>query len=152
MNTQLSEAVNSFNEEKENLSFAADVACATELLGLINSIQELLHDVDANTIENAHCLWEHLEKVTDLCRAITAFIDNLHLPQLRDYILQANDAGLGICISNIEVKYRDVEISRINNWGHMSRIHRAPHDSGQNEAECSNAAIGEALVDGKPRL
>ena len=152
MNTQLSEAVNSFNEEKENLFFAADVACATELLGLINSIQELLHDVDANTIENAHCLWEHLEKVTDLCRAITAFIDNLHLPQLRDYILQANDAGLGIGVSNIEVKYRDEEISRINNWGHMSRIHRAPHDSGQNEAECSNAAIGEALVDGKPRL
>ena len=94
MNTQLSEAVNSFNEEKENLSFVADVASATELLGLIINIQELLHDVDANTIENAHCLWEHLEKVTDLCRAITAFIDNLHLLQLRDYILQANDAGL----------------------------------------------------------
>lgn len=31
----------------------------------------------------------------------------------------------------------------------MNRIHRAPHDSGQNEAERSNAAIGEALVDGK---
>ena len=130
MNTQLSEAVNSFNEEKENLSLAADVASATELLGLINSIQELLHDVDANTIENAHCLWEHLEKVTDLCRAITAFIDNLHLPQLRDYILQATDAGPGVGVSNIEVKYRDVEISRINNWNHMNRIHRAPHGSG----------------------
>ena len=152
MNTRLSEAVNSFNEEKDNLSFASDVASATELLALINSIQELLHDVDANTIENAHCLWEHLEKVTDLCRAITAFIDNLHLPQLRDYILQANDAGLGIGVSDIEVKYRDVEKSRINNWDHMNRIHGVPHDSGQNETECSNAAIGEALVDGKPRL
>lgn len=31
----------------------------------------------------------------------------------------------------------------------MNRIHRAPHDSGQNEAERSNAAIGEALVDGR---
>ena len=31
----------------------------------------------------------------------------------------------------------------------MNRIHRAPHDSGQNEAERSNAAIGEALVDDK---
>lgn len=31
----------------------------------------------------------------------------------------------------------------------MNKIHRAPHDSGQNEAERSNAAIGEALVDGR---
>ena len=151
MNTQLSEAVNSFKEEKENLSLANDVASATELLGLINSIQELFHDVDANTIENAYCLWEHLEKVTDLCRAITAFIDNLHLPQLRDYILQATDASPGEGVSNIEVKYRDVEISRINNWNHMNRIHRGPNGSGQNEAERSNAAIGEALVDEKRR-
>ena len=31
----------------------------------------------------------------------------------------------------------------------MNGIYRAPHDSGQNEAERSNAAIGEALVDGR---
>ena len=31
----------------------------------------------------------------------------------------------------------------------MNRIHRAPHGSGQNEAERSNAIIGEALVDEK---
>ena len=31
----------------------------------------------------------------------------------------------------------------------MNRIHRAPHDSEQNEAEPSNTAIGEALVDGR---
>ena len=95
--------------------------------------------------------WEHLEKVTDLCKAITAFIDNLHWPQLRDYILQDTDAGPGVGVSNIEVKYRDVEISRINNWNHMNRIHRAPHGSGQNEAERPNATIGEALVDEKRR-
>ena len=31
----------------------------------------------------------------------------------------------------------------------MNRIHRAPHDSGQNEAEHSYNAIDEALVDGR---
>ena len=149
LDTQLSEAVNSFNEEKANITLAADIACATELLGLINSIQELLTDMNVNTIANAHCLWEHLEKVTDLCSVITSFIDNLHLPQLRNNILQATDAGPGVGVSNVEVKYRDIEISRINNWTHMNRIHRAPHDSGQNEAERSNAAIGESLVNGK---
>ena len=33
----------------------------------------------------------------------------------------------------------------------MNRIHRGPNGSGQNEAERSNAAIGEALVDEKRR-
>ena len=49
------------------------------------------------------------------------------------------------------MKYRDVEISRINNWNHVNRIHRASHGSGQNEAKRSNATIGEALVDEKRR-
>ena len=31
----------------------------------------------------------------------------------------------------------------------MNRIHSAPHDSRQNEAERSNAAIGKALADGR---
>lgn len=71
------------------------------------------------------------------------------MPLLCNYILQATGAGPGVGVTNIEVKYRDLEMSRINGWTHMNRIHRAPHDSGQNEAERSNAAIGEALVDGR---
>ena len=47
------------------------------------------------------------------------------------------------------MKYRNIEISRINGWTHMNRFHRASHDLGQNEAKRSNAAIGEALVDGR---
>ena len=30
------------------------------------------------------------------------------------------------------------------------RLHRAPHDSAQNEAERTNAAIGEVLTTGRP--
>ena len=33
---------------------------------------------------------------------------------------------------------------------HRIRLHRAPHDSAQNEAERTNAAIGEALTTGRP--
>ena len=40
-------------------------------------------------------------------------------------------------------------MARINGWTHLNRVHRAPHDSGQNEAERSNAVIGEALVTGQ---
>ena len=105
--------------------------------------------MDRNTTENANRLWEHITEVDDLCKAALTFVGSLQLPPLCDYILQATDAGPGVGVSNIELKYRDIEMSRINGWTHMNRIHRAPHDSGQNEAERSNAAIGEASVDGK---
>jgi len=35
-------------------------------------------------------------------------------------------------------------------FGLRIRLHRAPHDSAQNEAERTNTAIGEALTTGKP--
>ena len=50
--------------------------------------------------------------------------------------------------SNVEVRYRDAEMARILNSDRVNRIHRARDDSGQNEAERSNACICEALGDG----
>lgn len=65
-------------------------------------------------------------------------------------VLKATDAGPGVGVSNIEVRFRcrDVETSIMHSSDRVNRIHRAPGDSGQNEAERSNAAIGDALVDG----
>jgi hypothetical protein len=53
-------------------------------------------------------------------------------------------------VSNIEVRFRcrDVETARMHSSDRVNRIHLALGDSGQNEAERSNAAIGDALVDG----
>ena len=102
-------------------------------------------DIDkTSSTLSANTLWEHQEKAVNLCHAAIAFINSLKLPPLCDHILQATDAGPGVGVTNIEVKYRDIEMSRINSW-----THRASHDSGQNEVERSNAAIGEALVDGR---
>ena len=50
-------------------------------------------------------------------------------------LLKTTDADPGVGISNTEVRFRDI-----------ARIHSS--DSGQNEAERSNTAIGDALVDG----
>ena len=41
-----------------------------------------------------------------------------------------------------------IEMARIHSSDRVNRIHCAPGDSGQNEAERCNAAIGDALVDG----
>lgn len=75
-------------------------------------------------------------------------IKELSLPPVKTDILKNTDAGPGVGRSNVEVRYRDVEMARILNSDRENRIHRARGDSGQNEAERSNAYISEALVDG----
>lgn len=40
---------------------------------------------------------------------------------------------------------RDAEIARLHNSTGRNRIHRARNDSGQNEAERTNAAIGASF-------
>lgn len=51
-------------------------------------------------------------------------------------------------MSNLEVRFRDAEIALLHNSDRRARVHRAMNDSGQNEAERSNACKGDALVDG----
>ena len=43
-----------------------------------------------------------------------------------------------------------VLVCKVLESDHRIRLPRAPHDSAQNEAERTNAAIGEALATGKP--
>ena len=58
------------------------------------------------------------------------------------------DAGLGVGVSNFEVRFRDAELSRIWNSDYRIRVHRAQEDSSQGEAERTNAAVGDAVIDG----
>lgn len=46
------------------------------------------------------------------------------------------------------MRFSDFEIARIQSSGRVNRIHRALGDSVQNEAERTNASIGDALLDG----
>ena len=69
----------------------------------------------------------------------------MRCPKFCCNILKTTD---GVGVTNIEVRFRDVEIARIQSSERGNRIHRAPGDSAQNEAERTNASIGDALVDG----
>ena len=66
-------------------------------------------------------------------------------PKICCNILKTTDAGPGVGISNIEARFRDVEIARIHS---SDRVNRAPGDSAPNESERTNTSIGYALVDG----
>ena len=58
------------------------------------------------------------------------------------------DAGPGVAVSNIDVKFRDAELAIIQNSDYRIRCHRSKGDSGQGEAERTNSADGDALVEG----
>ena len=140
---QPSEVVSIFQEEKETLTHH-EVASGTELIGVINNIREVNDEIDmTSSTLSANTLWEHQEKAVNLGDAAIAFINSLKLLPLCEHILQATDAGPGIGA------FKTLRCQGFNSWTHMNRIHRAPHDSGQNEAERSQAAMGEALVDGR---
>ena len=62
-------------------------------------------------------------------------------------ILKATDAGPGVGVTNTEVRFRDIETAQIHSSDCVNRIHHVPGDLTQNEAERTNASIGEALVD-----
>lgn len=58
------------------------------------------------------------------------------------------DAGTGVGASNFEVKFRDAELARLWHSDYRIRLHRSRGDSGQGEAERTNSAIGDSVVDG----
>ena len=51
-------------------------------------------------------------------------------------------------MSNVEVRFRDAELARLWNSDYRVRVHRSRGDSGQGEAERTNSAIADSVVDG----
>ena len=120
-----------FHEEKETQTHHED-ASGTELIGVINNIQEVNDEIDMTSLTlSANTLWEHQEKAVNLGDAAIAFISSLKLLPLCDHILQATDAGPRVGA------FKTLRCQGFNTRTNMNRIHRAPHDSGQNEAERS---------------
>ncbi|CAB4020882.1 RNA-directed DNA polymerase from transposon X-element [Paramuricea clavata] len=111
----------------------------------VDILEEEFRDVTAIPKEE---LWEMFELLLKKIEKTMNCIKELKLPPVKPHIVKATDAGPGVGSSNVEVKYRDVEMARIFNSDRVNRIHRARDDSRQNEAERSNACIDEALVDG----
>ena len=70
------------------------------------------------------------------------------MPMIKPRWAELTDAGPGVSVSNFDVQIRAMEICRMWNIDYYIRLHRSRGGSGQNEAERTNSAIGDALVDG----
>ena len=125
-----------------------------------NAVEKLFKDISTTKSKIADALKcfkgkekrEHLIRtynvITASCKFLLTSIDQIDLTPVFPIIFKETDAGPGVGVSNIEVRYRDVKLARMQNSCLVSRAHHAPHDSGMNGAERSNAAIGDAIVDG----
>lgn len=146
--SELLQALERWKEDKHEVQ-GEDVAFGNELKDSVtiitDTVEEKFGDITTTPREE---LWELYTILLTKVEQTLICIKELNLPPVKPDILKATDAGPGVGSSNVEVKYRDVEMARIFNSNRVNRIHRARDDSGQNEAERSNACIGEALVDG----
>ena len=145
---QLKNAQLRWEEDKIGIE-GEDVALGNEAKDTVKVVLDTLEErgqgIRGSTKEN---LWEIYVYLLDKVRKIQQHIAGLYLPKAKRDVLFATDTGPGVGCSNIEVRFRDAEVARILNFDRLNRIHRARDDSGQNEAERSNACIGEAIVDG----
>ena len=94
-------------------------------------------------------LWEDfLNDILREAKFVLEHIIELKLPPVKPNWADLTDAGLGVGVSNFEVKFRDAEFARIHPSDYHIRVHCSHGDSGQNEAERTNSAIGDSVVDG----
>ena len=91
---------------------------------------------------------QSIQDVTICCRDILTTIKDLQLPSVKPRWCDLTDAGPGVGVSNFEVKFRDAEMCRMFGSDYRIRLHRSRGDSGQGEAERTNSAIGDSVVDG----
>lgn len=87
----------------------------------------------------------------DILRKSNQILDHiaeLNLPPVKPNWADLTDAGPGVGVSNYEVRFRDAELARVHRSDYRVRVHRSRGDSGQNEAERTNSAIGDSVVDG----
>lgn len=135
---------------KETVHLESEQEIGDELVKNLSDLREKAASIQSQMVTYVRQgkLWDATENILSYCQQYLSRLDHLRYPKICCNILKTTDAGPGVGVSNIEVRFRDVEIARIQSSERVNRIHRAPGDSAQNEAERTNASIGDALVDG----
>lgn len=136
----------------ECLEDGEKVILASRIEPLANKISVSLQDAKnflADPNHDQSCtIASKIQNLQQRCKSLLEGLKELDLPAVRPRWCDLTDAGPGVAISNFEVKFRDAELSRIWNSDYRIRLHRAREDSGQGEAERTNSAVGDAVIDG----
>ena len=151
LENQIAKSVASF-ELNNNVCSQSEIVCFTQrvlpvtkkLGAQLQLFREFLNTTStslAKIDKMASCTVGHCNRVLQAVRDF-----DLHpvKPRKADF----TDAGPGVAVNNLEIKFRDAELAIVHNYDYRIRCHKSRGDSGQGEAERTNSAMGDALVDG----
>ena len=119
----LQDILTAWNDLPINVAPEQDRALGNEVVDKVGNLKErleqLLLDLKNGSVGNE--VWQQYKDL--VIDSTHRLIDSFHLPSLCDDILDLTDAGPGVGISNIHVRYRDVEIARLHKSKRRNRIH-----------------------------
>ena len=139
-----------------SLTDAEKTLIATRVIPTLSQIQSTLYelkDVISSSEFTDVSVGEIMilnARVKDTSTSLFKIFENLKPKcQVKTKWADLTDAGPGVGVSNYLVRFRDVEMARLYNSDYRVRCHRSRGDSGQGEAERTNSAIGDSIVDGE---
>lgn len=123
-------------------------ACCLQIQSLLTPV--LIHmEAVKDSPSTGSLLWQEYCKTLTACHELLNLFSSFGLPIVKPRVIELTNAGPGVGCNNNEVQFRIAERILIHNLDKLVRVHRARGDSGQNEAERTNASIGDALVTGE---
>ena len=124
--------------------------------------KERIHNLKLDELHNALLNFQQSlqvfteEVILTKYNAITAKLSYI-LNQINDIVpvgakprwCYLSDAGPGVAVSNFDVQFRDAKLARM--WGseYRIRLRLSRNDSHSNEAERTNSAIADSVVNGQ---
>ena len=135
---------------KEAVHLESEQEIGSELLETLSGLRKKAESVQTQMLAQTRQgkFWDVTKDILNDCQQYLNDLDHLRCPKFCCNILKTTDAGPGVGVTNIKVRFRDVEIAGIQSSVHVNRINPASGESAQNEAERTNTSIGDALVDG----
>ncbi|CAH3023183.1 unnamed protein product [Porites evermanni] len=133
----------------------AEKTFATRVIPTLSQIQSTLYelkDVISSSEFTGVSVGEMMilnARVKVSSTSLFEIFENLKLPKVKPKWADLTDAGPGVGVSNYLLRFRDSEMARLYNSDYRVRCHRSRCDSGQGEAERTNSAIGDSIVDGE---
>ena len=112
---------------------------------ILRTYKTIVHGNDTLSSED---MCHYVHTIVHMCNTLIHSIDSIGLPPVKPRWADLTDAGPGVGISNFEVRFRDAELARLHNSDYRIRLHRSRGDSRQNEAERTNSAIQDSVIDG----
>ena len=123
-------------------------ACCLQIQSLLTQVLTHMEAVK-DSPSTGSLLWQEYCKTLTACHELLNLFSSFGLPIVKPRVIELTNAGPGVGCNNNEVQFRIAERILIHNLDKLVRVHRARGDSGQNEAERTNASIGDALVTGE---